>query len=255
MAARHAQAAGQIWGRSMSHLTLVRHGQASFFADDYDRLSELGEQQARLLGDYWVRQGIQFDEVYAGPRVRQQKSAELVGDAYRRAGLPFPEMTVLNELDEYDLIGLSGQVVPQLASIDPKFAKLIKDYQEAGDESGRLRTFQRMFEILLKHWQLNELKDLEVEGWSKFQRRVRGFLTELQSRTGRSRRIAAFSSGGFIGTAAQVALGAPDSTALELNWRVRNSSLTEFVFTETRLTLDSFNSVSHLDDQSHWTYR
>ena len=40
----------------MSVLTLVRHGQASFFAADYDRLSPAGEGQARHLGDYWARQ-------------------------------------------------------------------------------------------------------------------------------------------------------------------------------------------------------
>ena len=48
----------------MSFLTLVRHGQADFFAEDYDQLTALGEQQAQLLGEYWVRQGQHFDEVY-----------------------------------------------------------------------------------------------------------------------------------------------------------------------------------------------
>ena len=56
----------------MSVLTLVRHAQASFFADNYDELSPLGRKQARLLGEFWVRRQIDFDEVYCGPRVRQQ---------------------------------------------------------------------------------------------------------------------------------------------------------------------------------------
>jgi broad specificity phosphatase PhoE len=56
----------------MSVLTLVRHGQASLFADNYDELSELGRKQARHLGEFWARRRIDFDEVYCGPRMRQE---------------------------------------------------------------------------------------------------------------------------------------------------------------------------------------
>ena len=70
----------------MSSLALVRHGQASFFAENYDQLSPLGEQQARLLGEYWLRRGVRFDEVYTGPRVRQIETAALAGEAFARAG-------------------------------------------------------------------------------------------------------------------------------------------------------------------------
>ena len=39
----------------MAELYLVRHGQASFGAADYDRLSERGEQQSVWLGEYFAR--------------------------------------------------------------------------------------------------------------------------------------------------------------------------------------------------------
>ncbi len=42
---------------------------------------------------------------------------------------------------------------------------------------------------------------------------------------------------------------------MELNWRIRNCSLTEIVFTRDRVTLDSFNGIPHLDDPALWTYR
>jgi len=42
---------------------------------------------------------------------------------------------------------------------------------------------------------------------------------------------------------------------LELHWRLRNGSLTEFAFTRDRFTLDSFNTVPHLDDPALWSYR
>ena len=38
----------------MGVMTLVRHGQASLFAENYDELSALGRDQARLLGEFWA---------------------------------------------------------------------------------------------------------------------------------------------------------------------------------------------------------
>jgi hypothetical protein len=40
-----------------------------------------------------------------------------------------------------------------------------------------------------------------------------------------------------------------------LNWRIRNCSITEFVFTADRFTLDSFNSIPHLAEPELWTHR
>src|ERR1051325_12220972 len=107
----------------MSVLTLIRHGQASFFEANYDQLSALGERQSRALGEYWSRRGIVFDEVYTGPRVRQQKSAQLAVAACRQAGHPCPEPVLLEALDEYDLNGLTSLLAPELCRQNPEFAQ------------------------------------------------------------------------------------------------------------------------------------
>ena len=103
----------------MSVLTLVRHGQASLFADNYDELSALGREQARLLGEFWVRRQIDFDEVYCGPRARQRQTAEIVGSACTRAGRTWPEPVVLAELDEYDLGSLLHTLAPDCRDRTP----------------------------------------------------------------------------------------------------------------------------------------
>jgi broad specificity phosphatase PhoE len=239
----------------MSVLTLVRHGQASFFAERYDQLTPLGERQARLLGEYWARHGLRFDEIYTGPRSRQRRSAEIAGAAVREAGHPWPDPIVLDDLDEYDLRGLLHQLAPQLASRNEEFARRTQVYQTSATPIERLRSFQQMFEMLLHHWQETQESSLELEHWPEFRDRVRGVIEQVTSRSVPGRRVAFFTSGGFIGRAAQWALAAPDRMALELNWRVRNGSLTEFVFRKDRLTLDGFNAVPHLDDSSLWTYR
>jgi broad specificity phosphatase PhoE len=56
-----------------------------------------------------------------------------------------------------------------------------------------------------------------------------------------------FTSGGPIGVLVQTALGAPDRSFADVNWRVRNCSITEFVFSADRLSLDSFNNVGHFE--------
>ena len=75
----------------MSILTVVRHGQASFLADNYDQLSTRGELQARLLGQYWTRRQQRFDRVIYGPCERQIRTGEIAGGILREAGLPWPE--------------------------------------------------------------------------------------------------------------------------------------------------------------------
>jgi broad specificity phosphatase PhoE len=238
----------------VSNLALVRHGQASFLADEYDRLSPAGETQARRLGEYWGRRGEVISEVFVGPRLRQRRTAELAGIQVRRTGLAWPEPVVLEELDEYDLEGLLDRLAPALARRDREFDLLMGAHRTSMGESERFRTFQRMFERLLTHWQAGP-GDESVESWPAFRDRVGRGLQRMTEGGARGRRVAAFTSGGFIGAAAALALGAPDRTALELSWRLRNGSLTHLVFTPGRLSLDDFNTLPHLPDAAHWTYR
>ena len=55
--------------------------------------------------------------------------------------------------------------------------------------------------------------------------------------------------------AVALALDAPDRTALELSWRLRNCSLTRLVFAAGRLSLDEFNTSPHGFNQELLTYR
>src|SRR3954454_18655168 len=109
----------------MSVLTLVRHAQASFHADNYDELSTLGREQARLLGEFWACRRIDFDEVYCGPRVRQRHTAESDGSAFTPAGSTCHEPVMLAELDEYDLAGMFRTLAPELSRRDAAFAELM----------------------------------------------------------------------------------------------------------------------------------
>jgi len=238
----------------MSNLVLIRHGQAMMFADDYDKLSPTGEEQSRLLGQFWKSRGVTFDELYVGPRTRQIRTAELVLE-HLAADTNLPELIVIEELNEYDGDGIIEHLMPVAAERDPRVIKLIEEYEQHRSGPERFRYFQRMFEAVTKLWVEGEIHSNHVESWKSFHERVRRGYKSILAREGRNRRIAVFTSGGPISIAVQMATRAPENIAIELNWRIRNCSLTEILFSKERLTLDSFNSIPHIEDPALWTYR
>ena len=239
----------------MAQLILVRHGQATPFEEITDRLSPLGETQSRKLAEFWIRNRATFDEVYTGSLDRQRRTEELVRAAFIAHGLDWPEAQVIPELNEYDADSVVKHFAPQLAERDPQFRMLVEATECGGGGPDQNRRFQRMFEALMNRWITGELDSSEVESWRTFRDRVQRGLRRITQGRASGRRVAAFTSGGPIGVAVQIALNAPDRTGLEVNWRVRNCSVTEFVFSGERLSLDSFNGLPHLDDPALRTFR
>ena len=158
---------------------MVRHGQASFFADNYDQLSPLGEQQARLLGEYWVRRGVRFDEVFTGPRVRQIETAELAGEAFAKAGIAWPRAEVLPELDEHQVDRLIKTAIGDIIEDYPHIGPLHSAYRQAEQPRDKHRTFQLMFEPIVMLWVEGQVEAPGVEPWRAFQERVRAGLRRI----------------------------------------------------------------------------
>ncbi len=96
----------------MSTLYLIRHGQASFGAEDYDELSALGRQQARLLADYFLRAGICFDACWSGTLRRQLQTAEEIRRRYREAGRGMSRPAETEEFNEYNYEAVLRALVP-----------------------------------------------------------------------------------------------------------------------------------------------
>ena len=108
---------------------LVRHGQAGT-RDAYDSLSELGKRQARLLGEHFVSQGIRFAAAYAGALQRQQQTAAEIGAAYAETGVRFPEVSVDQGWDEFDLGRVYREIAPRLAAEDSEFRREYEEMRE-----------------------------------------------------------------------------------------------------------------------------
>ncbi len=239
----------------MSRLLIVRHGQASFLAEDYDVLSPQGEVQARRLGQHWLATDVKLDAVYSGPRMRQRRTAELAGESFRQALIAWPNTVELPAWDEHQIDRLMIEHGPEVAEMYPAIGPLLQDARAGGTHADRARRFQRVFEAIAQRWVAGDELPGNVESWVDFQRRVLDALSEIMRSAGSGRTIAVFTSVGPVTVALQRAMGCDDMTALTTGWRVWNCSLTEFAFSGDRFTLDRFNALPHLPDPGDWTYR
>ncbi|MBI1321277.1 MAG: hypothetical protein GC168_20320 [Candidatus Hydrogenedens sp.] len=239
----------------MSRLTLVRHGQASFLAADYDQLSELGERQCRLLGSYWAAHGITYDCIYVGPCKRHRQSTEAAAEGYREAGGTWPEQVDVPGLDEFSWGELMEYAKSELSTTDPHIAKLRAAFEDAPDRAEKSRTIQHLVEAVTQQWVNGTLQHPTVEPWTDFQKRVLHAVEVMTAGTPSGHRAAVFTSGGPVAVTIQRALHLTPEKTLELIWTLRNGAIAEFLYSGSRFNLASFNDAPHLQTPDLWTYR
>ena len=239
----------------MGVVFLVRHAQASFLEPNYDKLSKLGEAQARLLGEYWARHKFLFERVCTGPCIRQKDTLMLVSAEYRKAGMQFPGPMELREFDEYPGEAVLEGGLPELLECDKNIRDLHSAFQSSRGATERRVTFQRLFEAVIGKWVLEVICPPGVETWLEFCSRVNSGLTKFLSAGSRGEKTAIFTSGGPIAVAMQRALQLSAENTLGVSWMSRNSSWSEFLYSGERFTLSGFNCHPHLDDPAMLTHR
>jgi broad specificity phosphatase PhoE len=213
----------------MGTLYLVRHGQASFGAADYDKLSELGRKQSLRLGEYWRERGLRFDAVITGTLRRHRQTWEAIAEGLGLApdgARPWPG------LDEYD----SEAVI---AAIHP--GKL-----EKPDTPEMYRHHFRLLRDGLNAWMDGRAAPAGMPSYGDFLSGVTSALDHVRARH-HGAKVLVVSSGGPISTAVGHVLGTRPAATIELNMRLRNSSVTEFAFTPKRHMLVTYNTLPHLD--------
>lgn len=238
----------------MSTLYIVRHGQASLFTDDYDRLSDLGRAQAEALAEHWWRQGIGIDAAWSGDLRRQTDTAAIVAAYYRSQGGEFPRIERRADFNEYPAEEILTSLGGYLRERDRDVARLAAAFEGAAGHADRYRRFHRLMEAIIARWVAADYGDFEpAVTWQTWSGGAREALAEVVN-GGSGRSVAVFTSGGIVGLSVQTALGAPHGTAADLSWRVLNASVTRYTFSGGRVSLDRFNDVAHLDVKQ-LTYR
>jgi len=215
----------------MGTLYLVRHGQASFGADNYDQLSPLGVRQCQRLGEYFVAKGRRFSTVITGTLVRQVQSQQAITSASPGS----PEPLRLPELNEYDSHAVISAFHPQpLARPDTP------------------ELYRQHFRILrdsLAAWMAGRTQPQGMPSYAEFSAGVASALAHVQSQCEGD--VLMVSSGGPISTVVGQVLGTAPETTIELNMRIRNSAVTELSFNPKRHVLITFNHLPHLDHDSY----
>lgn len=216
----------------MGNIYLVRHGQASFGAADYDNLSELGKRQSVRLGQYLRQNGLQFEAVLTGTLKRHTQTfasmCEGMGDGAEEqppAALQWPG---LNEFD--------GEAV--IAALHPPAL------QDPTTPEGYTQHF-RLLRDGLRQWMAGVISPVGMPNYPDFVRGVTSALAHV--RKNHTGNVLIVSSGGPISTAVGHILGTTPETTIDLNMRIRNSAITELVYNPKRCTLQTFNTLPHLD--------
>jgi len=211
----------------MGELVLVRHGQANSAAQDehgYDRLSELGHQQSRWLGDWLREHDAPFDRVLTGSLRRHRETLTAMGDMGAE-----PEVDArLNELDYFNLTKAHAA--------------------RNGTPQATPETFVRHIEDVMLAWHRAEIQG--DESYLDFESRVAEMLT-LAARPGR--RVLCVTSGGVIGMIARHLLDLDPGRMAHLLVPIRNCSIHRVMVLPEAQILAGFNATPHLDmaDRRH----
>lgn len=206
----------------MPVVLLVRHGQASFGADDYDVLSPVGHEQAAVVGAEVARRGLTDPLLVTGTLRRQRETAEGMGLG--------PVAEVDGRFDEYDHLGL------------------VRRYPSDVEDDGTSRGLQVLLDVALARW-----VDDDDGGWEAFRSGAVGALADV---AGRGRDAVVVTSGGIVAAICADLLGAGGPGVVALNRVMVNGGLTKVLVGRSGASLLSVNDHAHFEpDRTLLTYR
>lgn len=223
----------------MGAIYLIRHGQASFGSSNYDRLSDTGVEQARVLGAALERR-LMPDAVFRGSMLRHEQTAD--------AALAAMNSTCVQQIDEgfneYDHEEIMIRLRPMYAN------KLLMKADLAKTLNPR-KAFQAMLTDAMTRWMSGEHDDY-AESWSDFQNRCNEALSSAVAAVGPSRTVLVFTSGGVISVIAQRLLGLSNDTTLKLQWTLANAAVTKVIYSAQtgRTHLSSLNEHVHFEGEN-----
>jgi len=220
----------------MGAIYLIRHGQASFGAANYDQFSDVGHQQGAVLGGALMERVTRVDGVITGSLQRHQATA---ASCLQAMGLSMsPQVHAgFNEFDHEDVI----------ACAEPRYAGkvvMMADMAASGDPR---RAFQKFFQDAVSRWVGGNHDDEYAEPWSVFKLRCVTALDDLVQATPPKGQSVVFTSGGTISVMCAHLLGLSDAQAFTINWTLANTGITKIVSGRDGLHLVSVNEHAHLE--------
>ncbi|MBX2835419.1 MAG: histidine phosphatase family protein [Gammaproteobacteria bacterium] len=213
----------------MTTFYLIRHGQASAGTDNYDRLSSLGQEQARLLGEWWQHTAHQTHASYSGDLERQQHTASITTST-AKLSIPHDCLPELNEYNHHHIDEHFGQG----AKSDQPGSYTFSDY---------VATMQRWHAA-------GDALPAGVESYVDFSTRGLSALKTVEARVEPGSHVAIFTSGGVIATIVGQLMQFPFLRTMEAIWNIRNSSVTTLEIRDGSTHLIDYNTIAHLSVKS-----
>lgn len=223
----------------MGQIYLVRHGQASFGAVNYDQLSELGFEQARLLGQWYANGRQSFQRVVTGGMVRHRQTADTC-----LAELPKQQLTEAEWITDEGFAEFDHHEV--LLRHCPEFADAVAFKQLQARHVDPPRALEHLFRAAMQRWMSGWHDDDYKETWPAFRHRCVAALERLDTDSSKQATIV-FTSGGVISTLMQHLLGLQDYQVMEMNWTLANCAVTKLLQRPGQFTLSYLNNYAHLE--------
>ena len=242
----------------MSNIYFVRHGQAGT-RDAYDRLSDLGRRQAKLLGEYLVSRRIVFSSAYSGSMKRQQETALEVRAAYRGPGVRFPEIATRQEWDEFNLDQIYREIAPRMCDDDREFREQYEAMRQQvrsskGEQTASVhRRWLPIDSQIVNAW-IDGKYPYQGESWNDFRQRVTRNRSEIRNGLQRDN-VVVFTSAMPVAIWIGLALEIADEQIMRLAGVLQNTSYSILRFKADDLRLLTFNATPHLMDEELRTYR
>jgi broad specificity phosphatase PhoE len=216
----------------MTTIYLIRHGQASVGAENYDVLSAIGETQAKILGEHLAGTHISFDAVYSGKLKRQIDTATLATGDF---GVP---LRTRPEFNEYHHRQIFNKYLPSLAATD-------NEVSAAMAEGMKGIMTQSVFNKLMMAWVEDTDSSGDIETWQQFNQRIADGIDYIID-TYPDKTIAVFTSGGVITSIFRHMFSLPPQKTFEMNWNINNAGITSIKHRSDGLSLREYNNISHL---------
>ncbi len=212
---------------------LIRHAQASFGAEDYDVLSELGRRQVDALAGALERRGVVADVVVSGTLRRQRDTAQRWA---QRTGARASVDARWNEYSDDDVLTHHSTSATRLA-------------RRPGDAPAvDSQTFQTVLDDALASWIEAGADGAGAQPWPAFRAGIEAALDDVARGLGRGETALVFSSGGTIAAAAAALLGLPAHAFVALNRVSVNTAISKVVVGRRGRSLVSYNEHGHLDE-------
>ena len=222
---------------------------------DYDRLSDLGQEQARALGDYLGREKILFSAVVSGGLRRQQETAAGIAAGIKAAGGHCPEVFVDEQWNEFDLDAVYRGIAPQLLQVSSEFKvdyeELLAEIERGGDSIHRRWT--RADTAMVRAWILGEHR-FDGESWNDFQARIHSALGSLPAPETEGP-VAVATSATPAAICIGLALNLEPKYIMRIAGATLNASFSVLDRRSEGLHLLAYNAVPHLTEAGLRTYR